>query len=105
MFSRYNIEKIKFAVDSQTFQKAVDLYEGKKIKNFQEDFKIFSATAIGTRPYRTVISVDHFNRGGCSCYLGENNILCKHMVALAIYAVLRGDKLSEEDKGLIGEVK
>ncbi len=105
MFPRYNIEKIKFAVDNQTFQKAVELYEAKKIKNFQEDFKFFSATVVGTKPYRTVVSADNFNRGGCSCYLGENNILCKHMVALAIYAVLRGDKISEEDKGVIGEVK
>jgi hypothetical protein len=105
MFPRYDIEKIKFAVDDQTFQKGVDLYERKKIKDFQEDFKGFSAIVVGSQPYQVHVSNEYFNRGRCSCYLGENNTLCKHIVALAIYAVLRGDKISLKDKEIIGDIK
>jgi len=104
MFPNYDIEKIKFAVDDQTFQKAVELYEDNKVKNFIDDFIGFGAIVEGGQNYRVYVRANNFSRGMCSCYLGQNGTLCKHMVALAIYAVLRGGKISLEDKESVGEV-
>jgi len=67
MTPKYDLDKIKFATDGPTFEKAVDLYEN------------------------------------CECYLGQNDTLCKHMVAVAIYTVMGGKKLSDEDKRLVSQ--
>jgi hypothetical protein len=98
----YNLEKIKFATDEPTFERAVSLYENRKVTKFQKTFNGFSAVALGTNPYQVFVSAQHYNRGNCECYLGQNDTLCKHMVAVAIYAVMEGKKLSKEDKELVG---
>jgi len=95
----YNLEKIKFATDQGTYERAVDLYESKKVTNFKTDEIIgYTALVLGTKPYRVRISRRYYDEGNCECYLGQNNTLCKHMVAVAIYAVMDGKKLNEEDK-------
>ena len=53
---------------------------------------------LGTHPYHVSIELRCFGLGYCDCYLGQRDILCKHIVALSIYAVMRGKKLTEEDK-------
>lgn len=101
----YNLEKIKFGVDALTFEKAVNLYESGKVIDFKEDLGEYSATVIGTHLYNVAVSDRYYDRGDCDCYLGQNNILCKHMVAVAIYAIMRGKKLSKEDKEIISTPK
>lgn len=87
MKSHYNLDKIKFATDPPTFEKAVDLYESEKVTQFEEEFGRFRAVVLGTKPYNVYVDTRHFDRGNCDCYLGQNNTLCKHMVAVAIWAV------------------
>ena len=101
MLPSYDLDKIKFATDRSTFEKAVDLYERGKVAKFQSIMDGFSAVVLGTKPYRVFVSARYYDRGGCECYLGQNDTLCKHMVATAIYAVMNGKKLSENDKRLI----
>lgn len=36
MKPKYNLDKIKFATDTTTFEKAVALYEGKKVTRFKD---------------------------------------------------------------------
>ncbi|MEK7516911.1 MAG: hypothetical protein AAB562_04940, partial [Patescibacteria group bacterium] len=84
-----------------TFEKAVDLYESGKVTKFKEDFGGFSAIVIGTKPYQVSVSVRQYDAGSCDCYLGQNDTLCKHMVAAAIRAVTAGNPLTDEDKQLI----
>lgn len=98
MFPRYDLEKIKFATDGPTFERAVGLYEAGKVTQFKAVMNGFSAVVLGTKPYRVFVSARHFDRGSCECYLGQRDILCKHMVAVAIYAVLRGEPLTEKEK-------
>jgi len=97
----YDLDKIKFATDQATFNKAVDLHESKKVIDFKDTGYAYTATVIGTSPYRVFVSNKHFDEGNCDCYLGQNNTLCKHMVAVAIYAVLRGKPLKTEDKEVV----
>ena len=98
MFPRYDLEKIKFATDGPTFERAVGLYEAGKVTQFKAVMNGFSAVVLGTKPYHIFVSARHFDRGSCECYLGQRDILCKHMVAVAIYAVLKGEPLTEKEK-------
>lgn len=94
----FDLEKIKFATDKSTYEKAVGLYEVGKTTEFKEEFGGFSAVVLGTRPYRVFVEARRYDYGSCECYLGQNETLCKHMVAVAIYAVLAGKPLKKEDK-------
>lgn len=98
MLPAYDLDKIKFATDGPTFERAVGLYENGKVTQFKSVMDGFSAVVLGTKPYRVFVSARHYDRGSCQCYLGQNDTLCKHMVAVAIYAVMRGEPLGEEDK-------
>ena len=97
----YTLEKIRFATDPQTFERAVDLYERGKVTKFKEGMRSYSAVVIGSKPYNVSGEARRFADGNCDCYLGQNDELCKHLVALAIYAVMRGKKLRPEDKEIV----
>lgn len=98
MIPKYDLEKIKFATDFPTFDKAIGLYERGCVTHFKNQFDGYSAVVIGGSPYQVFVSTDHYDQGNCECYLGQNDILCKHMVAVAIYAVKNGKILTDEDK-------
>ncbi|MDD3480732.1 MAG: SWIM zinc finger family protein [Patescibacteria group bacterium] len=109
----FDLDKIKFSTDEKTFQRAVGIYESRKIKEFHKVFKGFSAKVAGTTIYDVFVSMKDFNYADCNCYLGQKDYLCKHVVAVAIWAVMDGKKLSKEDKkqhnnlsfsGLVGEI-
>jgi len=102
MKPKYNLDKIKFATDMPTFEKAVGLYEGGKITQFKEELNGFFAIVLGTKPYKVYVSNLRYDEGDCACYLGQNDVLCKHVVAVAIWAVTGGMPLSGEDKKLAG---
>jgi len=104
MRPKYDLDKIKFATDAPTFEKAVELYDKGKVTQFKEELNGFFATVLGTKPYKVYVDNRHYDQGDCECYLGQNDTLCKHMVAVAIHAVMGGKKLSEEDKRLVSQV-
>lgn len=98
---KYNLDKIKFATDKPTFEKAIKLYESGKVTQFNEEISSYSAVVVGTKPYRVFVETRQFDLGHCDCYLGQNDTLCKHMVAVAIYAVQGGKPLTQDDKQVI----
>lgn len=95
---KYNLDKIKFGTDRATFERAVGLYESGKVTKFKTDTGGFSAVVLGTKPYRVFLDHKYFDRGTCECYLGQSNTLCKHMVAVAFRAVMKGEPLDDHDK-------
>ncbi len=103
MQPKYDLDKIKFATDGPTFEKAVDLYEKGKVTQFKDELNGFFATVLGTKPYKVYVDNRHYDQGDCECYLGQNDTLCKHMVAVAIRAVTGGRALTEEDKKVINQ--
>lgn len=104
MKPKYNLDKVKFATDGPTFERAVNLYESGKVTQFKEELNGFFATVLGTKPYKVYVDNRNYNTGDCECYLGQNDTLCKHMVAVAIRAVSGGKSLTEEDKRLVSQV-
>jgi len=105
MSPKYNLDKIKFATDPQTFEKAVALYESGKVTQFEESIGAYSAIVLGTKSYRVSVEARRYDYGHCECYLGQTGVLCKHQVATAICAVMGGKKLSSDDKTIIIEPK
>lgn len=104
MSPNYNLEKIKFATDAPTFERAVALYESGKVTKFKAEMGGFSATVLGSSPYKVSVSARHYDEGACDCYLGQKDVLCKHMVAVALRAVMGGKPIPTEDKEPFGEV-
>lgn len=77
MLPQYDLDKIKFVTDGPTFEKAVDLYEQRKVTRFQKEFNRFCAVVLGTKPYKVCVDSRHFDQGSCECYLGQSDVLCK----------------------------
>ncbi len=98
---KYDLDKIKFATGRSTFERAVGLYENGKVTQFQENINGHSAVVLGTHSYRVFVSAKYYDHGSCNCYLGQNDTLCKHMVAVEIYAVVGGKELDKDDKELV----
>ena len=105
MLLNYDLNKIKFATDEATFKRAVGLYESGKVTEIEQLGGYYSAVVLGTEPYRVSVSVRNYKHGHCTCYLGQKDTLCKHMVALALYAVMDGRPLSDKDKQLSHHVE
>lgn len=97
----YDLNKIKFATDGPTFEKAVALYESGKVTQFEEGIRSYSAVVLGTKPYQVSVEARRYDYGHCTCYLGQNDTLCKHMVALALFVVMDDKPLTDEDKKLV----
>ncbi len=105
MTLRYELEKIKFGIDNKTWEKAINLYVEGKVNNFQDAEFTFVADIQGTELYRVIVSQKSYTDGNCNCYLGQNNTLCKHMVAVAIYGLKKGLPLTAEEKTQHNEIK
>lgn len=101
MRTRYDISKIKYATGSPVWERAVALYESGKVTEFEDQETNFTAIVLGGNPYNVWVSADRYDIGDCACYLGQNEELCKHIVALAIHAVIGGRPLSDKEKTLI----
>ena len=95
------LDKIKFATDAPTWGRALALYENGKITNFKSDKVGYSATVHGGHQYHVFVSAHRYDEGSCNCYLGQNDTLCKHMVAVALYAMKGGDPLNDKEKQLL----
>ena len=101
----YDLNKIKFATDEATFKRAVGLYESGKVTEVEEIGWGYTAVVLGTNPYRVSVSKSRYNDADCTCYVGQKDTLCKHMVALALYAVMDGRPLNDKDKQLCHQVE
>lgn len=98
MIPTYDLNKIKFVTDEATFKRAAGLYESGKVTEVEQLGECYSAVVIGTEPYRVSVSARNYKQGHCTCYVGQKGKICKHMVALAVYAVMGGKPLSNKDK-------
>jgi uncharacterized Zn finger protein len=91
----YDLEKIKSGVDEKTWERAVGLYKAGKVAEFEESPAGFTARVAGSKPYDVAVSESQFSHGDCNCFLGQQGTLCKHIVALAIFAILRGKPMKK----------
>lgn len=102
---KFDLDKIKFSIDERTWERAIVLYESDKVKNFQDTGFIYVAKVQGTHLYEVIVSKKRYTDGNCTCYLGQNDTLCKHMIAVAIYGLKNGRPLTKEEKTQHNEIK
>jgi len=105
MLPAYDLDKIKFSIGEATFKRAIGLYESGKVTEIEQLGGYYFALVLGTKPYRVSVSARNYKQGHCTCYLGERDTLCKHMVALAIHVVTDGKPLRDKDKQLCHNVE
>lgn len=101
MRTKYDLDKIKYATGSPLWERAVDLYEQGKVTQCKDRETNCAAIVLGGHSYEVWVSADRFDVGDCTCYMGQNDELCKHLVALAIRAVAGGRRLTENEKELV----
>ena len=83
----------------------MDLCETGKVGSFQDAEFTYTANVQGTHLYQVFVSKKTYTDGNCTCYLGQNNTLCKHMIAVAIYGLKNGKPLTEEEKTQHNKIK
>lgn len=102
---KFDLDKIKFGIDEGTWERAVSLYENDKVRSFQDTGLTFVAKVQGTHLYNVIVSKRRYTDGDCNCYLGQNDTLCKHMIAVAIYGLKNSRPLTEEEKAQHNKIK
>jgi len=85
----FKLFDIQMGVHEGEFEKGKKLFDGGKVKHIQTDIRGFNAVVSGTHEYDVFVSANNFDRGYCNCYLGQKDVLCKHMIALAIASVYK----------------
>lgn len=94
----FTIQDIKYSIDDATFQRAKKLFDCGKVKKIVETPHGYQATVEGTSLYKVSLSIKHIDKGYCDCYMGQNDMLCKHMLALALAVLnLSGGENLEKD--------
>lgn len=78
------LDDIKFADGPTTFGRAQELFRSGKVREIAETARGYRAIVQGTHPYHVSVSQRLVDDGDCTCYLGQNDRLCKHVLALAI---------------------
>lgn len=91
----FAIQDIEYSVDNATFQRAQQLFDAGKVQKVFETPHGYEAIVQGTSQYRVSLSTRHIDKGFCDCYMGQNDMLCKHMLALGL-AVLNLSEKGEE---------
>ena len=85
----FTIFDIHIGVGDEEFKKGKKLFDRGKVNCLKSDFGGFNAIVSGTHDYVVFVSATNFDRGNCNCYVGQKEILCKHMIALAIASVAK----------------
>ncbi len=95
----YTLDKIKFATDRGTFERAVGLYSAGAVLQCKKNEYGYHARVKGSgrNVYEVYVGSRRYDEGSCNGYLGKEDVLCKHMVAVALYAVMGGKPLADED--------
>ena len=96
---KFTFDDAKFAGGPATFTRAQNLYLSGKIENIKENPFGYSAIVHGTHSYEVSISLKRVDDGYCTCYLGKNDRLCKHMLALALAVLFASGKAVESMAG------
>jgi hypothetical protein len=104
--SEITIDKLKYTVGKETYDKGVAMYEAGKIKSKSElGEKVFELEVQGTQTYSVTIYLKAFDYSFCDCYVGQKNIYCKHLVAAAL-SVIKNDKpLTKQERAYLATLE
>ena len=81
---KFSYSDVKFAEDESIFSRAKNLYRSGRVKDLIVLADGYQAVVMGTSPYRVRLSSKRIDYADCDCYMGQNDQLCKHVLALAL---------------------
>lgn len=85
---KFTYDDAKFAADGGIFSRAVRLFADGKVRSFRElGGNGYEAIVQSTEPYHVRLNSKRVDYADCTCYMGQNDELCKHMLALALYVL------------------
>ena len=73
-----------YSTNAPMLARAVKLFEGGAVRGVEGARDGYAATVVGTSPYHVYVSMKRITSSLCSCYMGQNGDLCKHVIALAL---------------------
>lgn len=85
----FTVADIQTGVGDWEFTKALALYTKGAVTGIKKVFSGFTATVSGTHEYEVRVDSSAYDRGNCTCYIGQKDELCKHMLSLAIALVYK----------------
>lgn len=92
---KFTFTDVKYAADQAIFYRALNLFESKKVGLISEDRDGYFAQVQGTELYDVGVPFKSLDRADCTCYMGQRDEMCKHILALAL-AVLDRAGVKEE---------
>jgi hypothetical protein len=96
----YNISDIRLSISDREYRKWLDLYDSSKVSDIQEDPDEWTATVHGTQLYSVSVGARHWDQGSCSCYIGQRDEVCKHLIALAVAVTKAYGKWEDTYEGM-----
>lgn len=98
-------DSIAAEVNERTYSRGEAYFRGGAVKNLRTTPLEVSATVIGNQPYR--VTFRRLNRDqiehDCSCPMGQNNLFCKHCVAVALALIAGGLPEAHDETALLRE--
>lgn len=91
----FTFQDIKYSANEAMFQRAKELFESGKIQNLEENSYGYSAKVQGSSIYQVELSYKNIDQGYCDCYMGEQDILCKHLLAVGLAVLNISGKVNE----------
>ena len=95
---KFTYAKIKYSASKSIFGRAVKLFESGKVGSINESGPYYSAMVQGTKPYSVSVSTNRIDDADCTCYMGQNDRLCKHVLALALAVLSQAGMLNDTKK-------
>lgn len=83
----FTYSDIKYASDEAMFKRAKELFAKQNVQFYETMADGYRAVVQGSQPYRVRLSRKRVDYADCDCYMGQNDTLCKHMLALALKAL------------------
>lgn len=91
----FTLQDVKYSVDGRIFARAEELFKNDAVSDISETVRGYDATVYGGSPYHVSISKKRIDRAYCNCYMGENDELCKHVIALGLAVLHASGKMEE----------
>jgi len=76
--------ELRHVTSRSIYDRALDLFKKGEVGSITESIGGYSAIVKGTKSYRVNLPISGVDYADCSCYMGQNEQLCKHVLALGL---------------------
>ncbi len=93
---KFRYDDIQYSVDGALFKRAIELYKHEKVDRVVEHKRGYDAVVEGSELYRVSVSRANVTVAYCDCYMGQNDELCKHVIALALVVLFKSGAVDKD---------